>query len=94
MAIQKWSVAATRYSITLLLATFAVYFKRDLRPLVFVNGRVQDASEGVVLWVKIATLFVTAIVIPLFIPRKYIPVDPKVMSFASEPSLKIAEARA
>jgi hypothetical protein len=34
--------------------------------------------EGNVLWLKIGLMFFTGIIIPLFIPRRYIPVDAKV----------------
>jgi hypothetical protein len=34
--------------------------------------------EGNVLWLKIGLTFFTGIIIPLFIPRRYIPVDAKV----------------
>ncbi|KJA20178.1 hypothetical protein HYPSUDRAFT_204055 [Hypholoma sublateritium FD-334 SS-4] len=36
-----------------------------------------DIEEGSILFVKIGILFITAIIIPLFIPRRYVPVDPK-----------------
>ncbi|KAF9040099.1 P-loop containing nucleoside triphosphate hydrolase protein [Panaeolus papilionaceus] len=37
----------------------------------------KDGSEGGLLWVEIGILFVVAIVIPLFIPRRYVPVNPE-----------------
>ncbi len=39
-----------------------------------------DAREGVLLWVKIGLLALVAIVIPLLVPRQYIPIDPKASS--------------
>ncbi|KAF8182307.1 multidrug resistance-associated ABC transporter [Pholiota molesta] len=36
-----------------------------------------DAYEGRLIWMKIISVFVTAVLIPLFVPTKYIPVDPK-----------------
>ncbi len=72
--------------ILLLLVTFGVYAYRDLYPLCTYTLSPVDLpatfiKENAVLvdllWAKIAVLFVTAIVIPLFMPRTYIPVDPK-----------------
>lgn len=75
---EKWSTLSTRYNILLLLITFATYAYRDLWPLATYTQQPKDIHEGWLLWIKIATLFATAVVIPLFIPRRYIPVDPKV----------------
>ncbi|KAF8886219.1 P-loop containing nucleoside triphosphate hydrolase protein [Gymnopilus junonius] len=77
LTVKKWSVLATRYNVILLLTTFSVYLQRDIWPLAIVNGRPQDETGGGLLWVKIMTLFATSTLIPLFIPRRYIPVDPK-----------------
>lgn len=38
----------------------------------------MDSAEGWVLWMKLTLLTVSAVVIPLGVPRQYIPVDPKV----------------
>lgn len=37
-----------------------------------------DVKDGLILWVKIAVLFVVGVLIPLMTPRKYVPLDPKV----------------
>ncbi|KDQ30408.1 hypothetical protein PLEOSDRAFT_1053612 [Pleurotus ostreatus PC15] len=72
--------------ILLLLVTFGVYTYRDLYPLCTYTLSPVDLPAGFIkenavlvnlLWTKIAVLFVTAIVIPLIMPRTYIPVDPK-----------------
>ncbi|KAJ8703097.1 hypothetical protein PTI98_001750 [Pleurotus ostreatus] len=72
--------------ILLLLVTFGVYTYRDLYPLCTYTLSPVDLPAGFIkenavlvnlLWAKIAVLFVTAIVIPLIMPRTYIPVDPK-----------------
>jgi hypothetical protein len=55
-----------------------VYVYRDLLPLGTFTGVPADLSEGRRLWAKIALLFITAVVIPMFTPRQYIPVDPLV----------------
>ncbi|XP_006463829.1 hypothetical protein AGABI2DRAFT_187296 [Agaricus bisporus var. bisporus H97] len=36
-----------------------------------------DVKDGLILWVKIAVLFVVGVLIPLMTPRKYVPLDPK-----------------
>lgn len=77
LAVNKWSILATRYNVVLLLSTFAVYVARDVWPLVTFSEHPRDLSEGQLLWFKVATLTITAVLIPLFIPRRYIPVDPK-----------------
>ncbi|KDR83043.1 hypothetical protein GALMADRAFT_866150 [Galerina marginata CBS 339.88] len=77
LTVKKWSVLATRFNVTLLLATFAVYLERDIWPLAVVNGTPKDTSEGKIMWIKLATLFGTAVIIPLFVPRRYTPIDPK-----------------
>lgn len=38
----------------------------------------EDKAEGNVVWLKIVLLTVTAVIVPLFIPHPYVPVDPKV----------------
>lgn len=70
----------TRHNILLLLATLVVYGYRDIWQLVTYTEEPIDVSEGWVLWAEIITLAVTSICIPLFIPRKYVPVDAAVSS--------------
>lgn len=63
---------------TLLLGTFSIYAYRDIWPLLTFTLSPADAHEGALLWVKIGLLAFTAIVVPLLVPRQYIPIDPKV----------------
>ncbi|KAF7319288.1 ATP-binding cassette transporter [Mycena chlorophos] len=77
VATRRWSQAAVKHLNVVLLAIFFMYVYRDVFPLVTYRLVPRDASEGWILWTKIATVFVAAIVVPLFIPRQYIPVDPK-----------------
>ncbi|KAJ7274253.1 hypothetical protein C8J57DRAFT_1715119 [Mycena rebaudengoi] len=65
-----------RHVNTVLFAAFAVYTYRDIFPLATFTRVPDDLNEGPLLWVKISLLFVTAVVVPLFTPRQYIPVDP------------------
>ncbi|KAF8965967.1 ABC transporter type 1, transmembrane domain-containing protein [Flammula alnicola] len=74
---KTWSASTTRHNIIVLLSTFAVYAYRDLWPLGTYTKQPADIAEGNILFVKIGVLAFTAVVIPLFIPRRYVPVDPK-----------------
>ncbi|KAF5317788.1 hypothetical protein D9619_012656 [Psilocybe cf. subviscida] len=76
IASKQWSTSATRYTNTVLLSVFAVYAYRDLWPLATFRLQPLDIAEGGTLWAKISILAFTCIFIPLFIPRKYVPVDP------------------
>lgn len=38
----------------------------------------MDLSEGSLLWLKIGILTVSGALVPLLVPRKYSPVNPKV----------------
>jgi hypothetical protein len=68
----------TRHTNSLLFLVLCVYVYRDLVPLATFRGVPADLGQGQILWAKIALLFVTAVMIPLFAPRQYIPVDPLV----------------
>ncbi|KAJ7236948.1 P-loop containing nucleoside triphosphate hydrolase protein [Mycena rebaudengoi] len=61
---------------TVLFVAFAVYVYRDVFPLATFTRVPEDLHEGPILWAKKSLLFATAIVVPLFTPRQYIPVDP------------------
>ncbi|KAJ7646982.1 P-loop containing nucleoside triphosphate hydrolase protein [Roridomyces roridus] len=62
---------------TILLFVFGVYFYRDILPLATYNLHPKDLSEGPILWAKISVLFIAGVAIPLLVPRKYTPLDPK-----------------
>lgn len=81
MSVKRWTVLATRYNIVLLLTATAVYVYRDIWPLATYHQRPIDANDGL-LWVKLVILTLTSLCVPLFIPRRYIPVDPKVKAFS------------
>ncbi len=59
-----------------LVPTVFIYIYRNVAPLATFTKLPQDLQEGPLLWAKVITLAITAIVIPLFVPREYIPVDP------------------
>ncbi|KAF9270593.1 P-loop containing nucleoside triphosphate hydrolase protein [Marasmius fiardii PR-910] len=71
-----WSKILIRHLNVVLLATFVIYGYRDLYPLATYTKQPQDISEGPILWFKIAILALASILIPLFVPRQYIPADP------------------
>ncbi|KAF9013113.1 multidrug resistance-associated ABC transporter [Cyathus striatus] len=60
----------------MLLAIFSTYTCRDIWPLITIDGTPQDVDEGPFLWAKLIIITITAVFIPLFIPRRYVPVDP------------------
>ncbi|KAJ3931939.1 MAG: hypothetical protein NXY57DRAFT_961301 [Lentinula lateritia] len=73
----EWSTILTRHANTLWFICFLELGFRDLYPLATFDRTPLDSKEGWLIWVKIALLFILAIVIPLAVPRRYIPFDPK-----------------
>ncbi|KAJ7776222.1 P-loop containing nucleoside triphosphate hydrolase protein [Mycena metata] len=73
----KWSRIAIRHLNTVLLCTLAVYLYRDVFPLATNTLTPADIWEGQLLWPKIAILLAVSGIIPLIIPRQYIPLDSK-----------------
>ncbi|KAJ7642966.1 P-loop containing nucleoside triphosphate hydrolase protein [Mycena polygramma] len=73
---QKWSRIATRHLTTVLLSTFLVYSYRDIYPFATIALVPMDLWEGQLLWPKVITLFCVSGIIPLVIPRRYIPKKP------------------
>lgn len=67
----------------ILFATLAVYLYRDIWPLCTFTLAPADINEGPFLWARVALLTVSAVFIPLFVPRQYVPVDPKVNTHLS-----------
>ena len=81
VTVKGWSVSTTRYNILVLLSVFGVYIYRDIWPLATFNKEPKDLQEGYLLWIKFSITTLTAVIIPLFIPRQYVPVDPKVHQY-------------
>ncbi|KAF5336910.1 hypothetical protein D9611_003444 [Ephemerocybe angulata] len=73
---RRWSKTAAHHLNLLLLLFIGVYGYRDIFPYATFDRSPLDTAEGLVLWAKIFVLAVTAIVIPLTIPRQYTPLDP------------------
>ena len=80
VTVKEWSVSTTRYNIFVLLSVFGVYIYRDIWPLATFTKEPKDLQEGYLLWIKFTITTLTAVVIPLFIPRQYVPIDPKVQN--------------
>ena len=74
----RWSEIITRHANTLWLISLAVFGYRDLYPLGTFNLTPLDVDGGWIIWFNIALLFILALVIPLAIPRRYVPLNPKV----------------
>ncbi|KAJ7119364.1 hypothetical protein C8R43DRAFT_1112474 [Mycena crocata] len=74
---RRWSQVAIKHLNSLLVATLFVYIYRDIFPIITYHRVPLDIAEGWVLWAKITSLLVGAAIVPLFVPRQYIPVDPK-----------------
>ncbi|KAI0693031.1 hypothetical protein BC835DRAFT_1520746 [Cytidiella melzeri] len=62
------------------LAMSALYAYRDVWPLMTLTRTPADEAEGQILWAKIALITFVSVILPLFEPYPYIPVNP------SEPS--------
>ncbi|KAJ6563153.1 multidrug resistance-associated ABC transporter [Mycena vulgaris] len=76
IAFASWSQVFIGHVNLLLGLQTALYFYRDIYPLATFTKHPMDTEEGGLLWVKIALLFVVAVILPLIAPRAYIPVDP------------------
>lgn len=75
---KRWASIASRHATLIYLLAFAVYACRNLWPLATFTLNPRDGADGVLLWVKITLLFFCGVVVPLVVPREYIPFDPKV----------------
>ncbi|KAF9811113.1 hypothetical protein IEO21_06662 [Rhodonia placenta] len=71
------AVVAIRHLDFVLLSVWGVYIYRDVWPLATFALSPLDAAEGVILWFQLADLTFAAVFVPLSIPRRYTPVDPK-----------------
>ncbi|KAF8883972.1 hypothetical protein BD779DRAFT_1787388 [Infundibulicybe gibba] len=73
----RWSRMAARHLNILLIIILGIYCYRDLFPLATFTRSPLDLKEGWIIWAKILVLTATAVVIPLVVPREYVPVDPR-----------------
>ncbi|KAJ6612668.1 multidrug resistance-associated ABC transporter [Mycena sp. CBHHK59/15] len=73
----KWGPTAALHLNYILAVAAGVYFYRDIFPFATYTWPVQDAAEGPIFHAKLIALGLAGVIIPLVIPRTYIPVDPK-----------------
>ena len=63
-----------------LFTAWTTFVYRDVWPLATYTLEPEDKAEGKILWTRISIVAVMAIVIPLFVPNRYVPTDPEVSS--------------
>lgn len=61
-----------------MLATLTVYTYRDIWQLATYDQKPLDAAEGWFVWAEIGLVAFIAVLLPLFTPRQYVPIDPTV----------------
>lgn len=74
----SWRRASNIHLSVLLLFAWSTFMYRDVWPLATYTLTPRDIHEGWLIWLKIGILSLAAVVIPLVVPRRYIPVDPQV----------------
>ncbi|KAG8995370.1 hypothetical protein FRB90_000200, partial [Tulasnella sp. 427] len=62
---------------TLLFVAWSVFAYRNLYPLATYTKHPVDASDGWITWVRVALLTVVGAVLPLIVPRRFVPINPK-----------------
>ena len=75
----RWQCIFSRHCFILLFASLAINAYRNIWPLATYTKVPADIHDGAFLWIKIALLLIGAILIPLFSPRKYTPLNPEVL---------------
>ncbi|KZV67808.1 P-loop containing nucleoside triphosphate hydrolase protein [Peniophora sp. CONT] len=60
-----------------LLSDFVVYAYRDLWPLLTVTLSPLDQAQGGLLWANVALVTFSAVLVPLPMPRQYVPLNPQ-----------------
>ncbi len=74
----SWSRILIRHLTVVLLMTWIIFVYRDIWPFGTYTLQPLDIAEGNILWVKIGVLTFGAVILPLTIPRQYIPYNPEV----------------
>lgn len=80
----RLSSLASGHLTVLLLIIWGLYVYRDVWPLATFTLTPEDSGEGWILWAKVTLLTLSGVLVPLCIPRAYVPIDPEVR-LASEP---------
>ncbi|PPQ64837.1 hypothetical protein CVT24_008202 [Panaeolus cyanescens] len=73
----RWASQMRIHAIVILFIVFSVYAYRDIVPWMTYTLQPADRAEGQLLYVKLALLSIAAVIVPLFIPRVYVPIDAK-----------------
>ncbi|CAE7193603.1 unnamed protein product, partial [Rhizoctonia solani] len=81
----RFRAVSNTHLVVLLLIALGVYVWRDLIPLVTYELHPADAVGGWLTWSRIGVLTFTSVIIPLCIPRVYVPLDPKNPSASPNP---------
>jgi hypothetical protein len=71
------SQRVTNHASWLLFVISGVYTYRDVWPLMTFTLHPKDRKEGWLIWAKLAASVVGGVIVPLFTPRRYVPIDPK-----------------
>ncbi|EIM92492.1 uncharacterized protein STEHIDRAFT_127305 [Stereum hirsutum FP-91666 SS1] len=74
---RKWSHTTKTHLLVVLFATFLVLAYRNIWPLLTFTLQPADLRQGALLWAHLSLLAFAAVVIPLAVPRPYVPLDPK-----------------
>ncbi|KAI0076666.1 multidrug resistance-associated ABC transporter [Panus rudis PR-1116 ss-1] len=74
---QPYRQLVIEHLVLVLLVPWFVFVYRDIWPLCTTTKSPADGSQGVLFWIQTAILTLAAVIIPLFVPREYIPVDPE-----------------
>ncbi|PPQ81919.1 hypothetical protein CVT24_010441 [Panaeolus cyanescens] len=66
-----------KHVVVILLVVTGVYVYRDIIPWMTYTLQPMDSADGQLLYIRLVLLCISAIIVPLFIPRIYVPIDPK-----------------
>lgn len=82
----KWSKILSIHLEAVLLTSLVVYGLNIVVPIIVSAENIVGHCEGSTQsWVKFIALLLGAVLLPLLIPRQYVPVDPKVIRASSLP---------
>ncbi|KEP49369.1 ABC transporter [Rhizoctonia solani 123E] len=73
----RFRAIVNSHLVGLLLIAFVVYAWRDLVPFATYDLHPADSAGGWLTWSRIGVLTFASVVVPLCIPRVYVPIDPK-----------------
>jgi len=77
---RKWRFYAEKYHVLVMVSVTVVYAYRDIWPLATYDLEPTDGLHPW-LWCKIVVTVNLALIIPLYMPHRYTPVDPEVCTF-------------